>query len=360
MGANSGIEWTDHTFNPWIGCQKVSPACTHCYAEVDSPARVSRKIGLELWGPETTGAKRRVVSEANWRLPVKWNKQGIALGRQRVFCASQSDVFEDYRGIVVNHKGMAMGKGVKSGRWITEGEPIAADAEGKAEGIADLTLGDIRCRLFALVEATPRLDWLLLTKRPENVMKMVPDSWRSKFPDNVWMGTTVESQEYADERIPHLLGIPARIRFLSVEPMLGEIDMRCFPNNDCSAIEETCCPWGGLECKAVASCQANSGNGVKIHWVIAGGESGRDARPTQVEWVRSLRDQCEHANVPFFFKQWGEWCPFTEIPDLSMGNPVIDIESCKMDSIGAVSYHRIGKKLAGRTLDGKLYSEVPT
>jgi protein gp37 len=91
MGKDSKIEWTDHTFNPWIGCQKVSPACKNCYASVDSPARVSRSIGLELWGPESAGAKRRVVNETNWRMPIKWNNQGIALGRQRVFCASQAD-----------------------------------------------------------------------------------------------------------------------------------------------------------------------------------------------------------------------------------------------------------------------------
>jgi len=251
MGRDSKIEWTTHTFNPWIGCTKVSPGCAHCYAE----ARMDHRFGQVKWGPSQP---RRRTSAANWRLPVRWNKEAAgAAERPRVFCASLADVF---------------------------------DSEGPADARADL---------FALIEATPNLDWLLLTKRPENILAMVPESWRTAWPVHAWIGTTVEDQKRADERIPHLLTIPARVRFLSCEPLLGAVDLL-------TAAFIGAGSFGAME---------------GIQWVIAGGESGTDARPMHPAWARDLRDQCARAGVPYLFKQWGEWAPLNDGPgaDLDMG-----------------------------------------
>ncbi|MGH9769098.1 MAG: DUF5131 family protein, partial [Blastocatellia bacterium] len=176
MGTNSKIEWTDHTFNPWLGCSKVSPACTNCYAEA-----WAKRSGLVKWGD---GAERRRTSEANWKEPLKWNEQARREGvRRRVFCASLADVFED-RGELV--------------QWRND--------------------------LFVMIEKTPYLDWLLLTKRPHNVLpklEAIRKHWLAdKLPlfDNIWIGATVENQEMADKRIPELIQIPAAIHFLSCEP----------------------------------------------------------------------------------------------------------------------------------------------
>ena len=175
MAKNSPIEWTDHTFNPWWGCSKVSPGCTNCYAET-----WSKRTGRTLWGPV---AERRFFSEKHWQQPVKWNADAQAEGKpKRVFCASMADVFE-----------------------------------------ARKDLEDWRRRLWALVRSTPWLDWLLLTKRPQNVEGMVP--WGRNWPDNIWLGTTVEDQTRAVERLPVLLKHPAKCRFLSCEPLLAGVDL---------------------------------------------------------------------------------------------------------------------------------------
>lgn len=178
MGRHTTIEWTDRTFNPWQGCRRVSPGCEHCYAE----ARDVRFDGGKHWGPR---GERRVTSAANWRQPIQWNREAKAIGvRDRVFCASLADVFEDRR-----------------------------------------DLDEPRALLWGVILATPHLDWLLLTKRPQNVRGMVPSAWRDAWPRNVWIGTTVEDQKRADERIPVLLTIPAPVRFLSMEPLLERVDL---------------------------------------------------------------------------------------------------------------------------------------
>ena len=263
MGSNSKIEWTGtrlpdgtwepgNTFNPWVGCTKVSPGCDHCYAE-----GWAKRSGLVTWGGD-----RRRTSAANWRQPIKWNRQAAAAGvRKRVFCASLADVF---------------------------------DNQVPAEWRADL---------WALIGETPALDWLLLTKRPQNAAKMIVDARRAclggvdaadehfQWPwPNVWLGTTVENQAEADRRVPHLLAVPAAVRFLSCEPMLGSIDlMRA----------------GATEVDCVAPGEANIGAFSRglVDWIIVGGESGPGARPMHPDWARSLRNQCQAAGVPFFFKQ---------------------------------------------------------
>jgi protein gp37 len=288
MAENSKIEWTDHTFNPWIGCTKVSPACDHCYAETSTPARVLRGTGNETWGPHSV---RRRTSPATWRKPHQWNKKSFELqqaGRMplRVFCASLADVFD-------NHKSI-------DPQWRTD--------------------------LFTLIEETSFLTWQLLTKRPQNIMKMVPESWRAGLPRNVWIGTTVENQEEANRRIPALLKVPAAIHFLSCEPLLGEVSVAGM------AIGGTLWIGGQRGCGGTHNHAGRAG--VVYHryyhevdpraphhhhderckkgldWVICGGESGANARPMNPEWARSLRDQCARAGVPFFFKQWGEWVDY--------------------------------------------------
>jgi protein gp37 len=228
MSANSAIQWTDHTFNPWWGCIRVSPGCEHCYAET-----FAKRLGFDIWGPAKT-TDRRVFGEKHWAAPLKWNRDADREGRRRrVFCASMADVFEDHP---------------------------AANAE--------------RPKLWELIRATPWLDWQLLTKRPENIVAMLPADWEHGYA-NVWLGTTVESQE-STSRIAHLLDrrIGADVvRFLSCEPLLGPVDLR---------------EW-------VAS----------IEWIIIGGESGPKARPFNLAWARSLVAQCRAGGSAPFVKQLG-------------------------------------------------------
>lgn len=315
MAENSKIEWTDHTFNPWIGCTKVSAACDHCYAET-----WDTRFNGERWGPH---AARTRTSAANWRKPLAWDKQAAAERvRRRVFCASLADVFD-------NHKSI--------------------DPEWRAD-------------LWELIQETQNLDWLLLTKRPQNVKRFLPDEWDGgewggPWP-NVWLGTTVENQEEADRRISHLLSVPAVVHFVSCEPLLGSVDLTRWLSG-CHECAEECgfrssetapprnerchtCGWVGQDagefcpdCGAQdfgGVCPDCNANVVQHHpdttcldWVICGGESGPDARPMHPDWARSLRDQCRDAGVAFHFKQWGEH-----------------------DHDG----RRIGKKETGRLLDG--------
>ncbi len=224
---NSPITWTDHTFNPWIGCAKISEGCAHCYAETLMAKRYKRV----QWGPNGTRAHTKPLT---WRDPLKWNAEAAAQGiRYRVFTASLADIFEDRE-----------------------------------------ELSPWRDDLHELIRQTEHLDWLVLTKRPEIAARYYSEH---PIPQNVWLGTSVENTA-ATRRIPILASIPAKVRFLSCEPLLEGIP--------------------GLDLH-------------NIHWLIAGGESGVGARPVHPEWIRSLRDQCRDANVPFFFKQWGGTQPKT-------------------------------------------------
>ena len=273
MARNSKIEWTDHTFNPWWGCTKVSPACDHCYAET-----WARRVGLDVW---SSGKPRRFLSDAYWRQPHRWNKVArLANQRARVFCASMSDVFE----------------------WKKELTPW-------------------RHKLWGLIEETPHLDWLLLTKRPHLATRLTP--WNDNWPRNVWLGVTVENQKWTEKRLPHLESIPANIRFLSCEPLLGKINL---------------CEW--LEQNV-------------IHWVIAGGESGFNARPSNPDWFLSLRDQCIAHDTPFHFKQWGDWAPVDVVADNVSPRSILAGDSYST-SIG-----RFGKKSSGRLLDGRTWDGLP-
>lgn len=355
MGKETDISWCDHTFNHVIGCEKVSEGCRNCYASVSTPVRVAGKIGLKLWGGESTGAVRRVASESMWKEPIKWNKQAEKEGkRKRVFCASLADVFERFDGDIVDSHGnklyLNLREDEKDDWWHTENTGLGVD------------LDSVRARLFDVIGLTPWLDWLLLTKRPENVMDMAPTLWKQfGFPFNVWMGTTVENQDYAEQRIPHLLSIPAKVRFLSVEPMLGEVNVPHVIAADGDSASKGTMHWMGID--------------AGINWVICGGESGDKARPMHPDWVRHLRDQCVAAGVAFHFKQWGNWLPFTDkYPGVNKamngeGSPMF-LESIRVDGKvytdvmydpgdNDIVYANVGKKVAGRQIDGRTWDEVP-
>lgn len=234
MGDQTAIAWADHTFNPWWGCEKVSPGCKHCYAET-----LAKRFapGMKLWGP---GRTFRTFGDAYWRLPLKWDRAAAKAGRRaRVFCASMADVFDD-----------------------------------KAPGIE-------RVKLWAAIRKTPNLDWLLLTKRPENFASLLPVDWGDGWP-NVWLGTSVESQQYADERIPHLLATPAAVRFLSCEPLLAPVDLL------------------GVR-PDIWRTRPDAMDG--ISWVIVGGESGDDFRAMDLAALEAIVEQCRAANVAVFVKQ---------------------------------------------------------
>ncbi|WP_028204974.1 phage Gp37/Gp68 family protein [Paraburkholderia nodosa] len=313
MSENSKIEWCDATFNPWIGCTKVSPGCDHCYAERSTPSRV-QKIN---WGP---GAPRRRTSASNWRKPLQWNKAHAEFfaahgRRQRVFCASLADVFDNE----------------VDPRW--------------------------RIDLFDLIELTPNLDWLLLTKRIGNAMRMLKSHDWCAGQRNVWLGITVVNQEEADRDIPKLLATPAHMKFLSMEPLRGDVYVReyltpSFPH--CVAFVQGkqmedgyCGRCGGHRSDPIHRRDTHD----YIDWVIAGGESGAGARPMHPTWPRRLRDQCAGASVPFLFKQWGEWAPAPGVIDASGGM------FHRVDDDAWMQ--RLGKKDAGRLLDGRTHDEFP-
>ena len=240
MGENPKIEWCRHTFNPWIGCTKVSAGCAHCYAE----ELMDRRYGTAKWGDDGTRVR---TSPGNWRKPLAWDRAAKKAGeRHRVFCASLADVFEDRD-----------------------------------------ELRPWRAELFELIANTPHLDWLLLTKRPENIVRLWPGVsmavlWETpeghNVFHNVWLGTSVEDHRVVD-RVDHLRDIPARVRFLSVEPLIGSLD--------------------GLNLDG-------------IDWVIVGGESGAHKRPVPLDVARGIRDTCAREGIPFFFKQVDKVQP---IPD---------------------------------------------
>ncbi len=274
--AETTIQWTDYTFNPWVGCQRVSPGCEHCYAEnydkrvggvpLKRRAAEAAKVGVEYtraaaergdpllrWGPK---APRTRTSVSYWKQPLKWDAAAKAAGvRKRVFCASLADVFEDRAELI---------------GWRED--------------------------LFGLIASTPQLDWLLLTKRPENIARLwphalgepggggalpCPPAGPEHWP-NVWLGTTVEDQRRADERIPALLSVPAAVRFLSCEPLLEHVNL------------DAAGAWG-IDGVTVE----------RIDWVIVGGESGGNARPFDVAWARELVDGVRLAGAVPFMKQLG-------------------------------------------------------
>ena len=265
---NSKIEWTDHTFNPWIGCQHVSPGCDNCYAET----LMATRYGRVDWGPH---GERKRTADANWRNPIKWNAQAKAFRREngyrpRVFCASLADVLDNQ----------------VDPAW--------------------------RKDLFDLIRDCRRLDWLLLTKRPQNMKKMLPSDWGDGY-RNVWLGVTAENQEWFDRRWPILRDIPAVIKFISYEPAIGPLRL---PKE-----------------------------GPLPDWLISGGESGGGARPVDPEWVRRVIRDCRRYGVAPFHKQWGT----------HQSNPLVVEQGMTPGEARALDPRGKG----GALVDGELVHEFP-
>lgn len=225
----------------------------------------------------------------NWENPLKWNRAAEKEGvRKRVFCASMADVFESHDDL------------------------IAA-----------------RARLFELIAITPHLDWQVLTKRPQNIRKLLPTGY--VFPPNLWLGTTVENQDSADKRIKYLLEFPkAAVLFLSCEPLLGSVD--------------------------ISKYLVPSANGAKINWVIVGGEAGPNSRPMNPLWAQSLIEQCEEHGTAVHFKQWGDYLPSDRFPDGTMKGKRVTVDRPDDSKIHMI---RVGKKVAGRVFMKKVWDGFP-
>lgn len=381
MSENSKIEWTDHTFNPVRGCTKISPGCAHCYAEKLSH-RNPKVLGE--WG---SGAPRVVAKEAYWREPVKWN----AAADMFTECEACGWRGRFPRGGRVTNSVMHCPDCDRCGSLRADSRKHRIRPRVFCASLADWLDPEwpieVLTRLLALIHDTPHLDWLLLTKRPEQWRKRfgtVMDRWneredkatandlrveiwmgkwlRGEPPANVWIGTTVEDQNCADERIPALLSIPARVRFLSCEPLLGRVQIARWLHTFACLQHHAEEPafWSTMQC----TCAARD-----LHWVICGGESGDGARPMHPEWARSLRDQCQSARVPFFFKQWGEWCAAkilsethfqVETPSASPGPKYPEFRHWKNSIPGDPNISaKVGKKTAGRLLDGREHDAFP-
>lgn len=304
MAENSKIEWTNHTFNPWRGCTKIAPGCANCYADAMSK-RNPKTLGV--WGDKGT---RVVASEAMWREPLKWDRLAKEAGeRHRVFCASLADVFEDWQGPMVNSDAKRLQIG-PDGKWfVWDHERTGKDADG----LAWVTMDDVRRRLFALIDATPNLDWLLVTKRPQNVRRMWPEhsprrqcaaGSRDTYRSNVWLLTSISDQATADAMIPHLLGCRdlCPVLGLSAEPLLGPVDLIAIGHGDQRGLNAIT---GEFRYYRESDGEPVSDWGPKIDWVIIGGESGPGARPYDLAWPRSIIAQCRDAGGAVFHKQTG-------------------------------------------------------
>jgi protein gp37 len=342
VSAKTGIEWTDATWNPLRGCSRVSEGCRHCYAEqvayrFSGPGQpYEGLVRINAAGervPEWSGVVKLV--EKHLLDPLRWKEP------RRIFVNSMSDLF---------HPNVP-------DEWID--------------------------RIFAVMALCPQHEFQVLTKRPERMLAYLSreglwfriqlaserlafgTKWsvdraahrRGDFLDHVWLGVSVEDQKTADERIPLLLQTPAAVRFISAEPLLGPLDIA---------------PWLIRLPLAAGAARLTGGVAFEIadrvlDWAIGGGESGREARPMHPDWARSLRDQCQAAGVPFFFKQWGEWKP------AERGDPDFLHPNGGMRQDGSVTRWpdgpgfdnplwsiRVGKHAAGALLDGREWREFPS
>ncbi len=274
MGEITHIAWCHHTFNPWIGCNEVSPGCLHCYARQLAEARLGAQ-----WGAQTP---RNLTATSTWQLPFRWNRMAEREGqRHRVFCSSLADVFEDRR-----------------------------------------DLDEPREWLFRMIELTPWLDWLLLTKRPQNILKLTPGRWYRGAPPGLWLGATMEDGKRTRERAPELINaaraLGVRVRFASCEPLLEDIadEMRpflgerswfgCGMGTQHPRLHRGKGPRGS-DCPRDELHHHHDFGCVGINWVIVGGESGAKPRLFDVKWAQGLIADCRLTGVPLFMKQTGAW-----------------------------------------------------
>lgn len=336
MGASTKISWADSTANLWIGCVEVSPACGDdegggCYAK-----ELAERYGWTTWGGP------RVYCKAGWALARKLQRAANDNGgvdpelgrRRRIFVNSLSDFFDNHKTVI----------------W--------------------------RDAAWQLIRECPDVIFMLLTKRPENILKMLPPDWGEGW-DNVWIGTTVEDQKRADHRVPLLLNVPAVVHFVSMEPLLGPVDLTSICTghyfiNALAGYKYHDAPEG--EHSATEPCR-------EIGWVITGGESGDRARPSHPAWFDQLRDDCAVTSTPFVFKQWGEWVAVRDLPkgDLDQlyhpapkRNPdatrrckvpqaVLQLDGTVKDEWprGAMLMFRVGRKRDPEHLAGRSHLEFP-
>lgn len=352
---NSNIEWTDHTLNFWWGCTKVSPACTHCYAE-----QVAKVFGKRLFGTVPTWG----AGQPRFQRLEAARKKAIKLNNKPRICTGC--------GYVGRERTQECPKGCGSTTWRRHRVFVNSmsdwlDPEVPIEWLA---------YLLETIHLCPNLDFQLLTKRPENWIPRIllkggvecmakhdyvrdtsPSGYKwhnvqsfyswltdwttgNQTPPNVWIGTTVEDQTRADQRLPHLLEIPASIRFLSCEPLLGPVDLK-------------------LDFALISDLATANPAPPAIHWVIAGGESGGQARPTHPDWFRSLRDQCAAAHVPFFFKQWGEFISVDNMRHIKGRDLRLDQKYRGQKFEDDTLMLRAGTDHTGRLLDGHLHDQFP-
>lgn len=295
MAENSSIEWTDHTWSPWIGCTKVSPACDGCYAA----HLMDTRLGRVEWGPH---GERSRTSANYWRQPLAWNREAQAAGRMLRVFPSLCDPFDN------------------------QADPA------------------VRREWFDLIRATPHLLWLLLTKRPQNIVRMV--GTEEGLPENVALGATCENQEVADRNVRHLLDAARDLypafTFVSAEPLLGPIN---FTKIDYGVSGGFRIIRDALRLSAIE----------RIDWVITGGESDQGAhkaRPSHPDWYRAIRDACAAAGVPYLHKQNGEWADADSVPSEILE----EFDARGLTADGVV---RLGKKAAGRLLDGVEHNGFP-
>ncbi|MEQ9518481.1 MAG: phage Gp37/Gp68 family protein [Parvibaculum sp.] len=350
MSDKTKIEWADATWNPIVGCSVVSPGCTNCYAMKLAGTRMKNHptrqglTGESKAGPVWNGQVR--FNEKELLKPLSWRKP------RKIFVCAHSDLFQE----------------AVPDEWID--------------------------KVFAIMALCPQHTFQVLTKRPERMREYMQDEfvtcrwhlaafmhhqkefqagvrvfgsisvdeddeWHVPMPlPNVWLGVSVEDQTRADERIPVLLATPAAKRFVSAEPLLGPVDLSQIVSREGEifnslSLEE----WAAFP--DAPEVKHTPGAGALIDWVIVGGESGKNARPMHPDWVRSLRDQCKDADVPFFFKQWGEWAPWDDdnwsLPDGC--DDVLAHERAR--TIGGVEFLPVGKRSAGAKLDSKEHREFP-
>lgn len=352
---NTKIEWTSgpngeegYTFNPWLGCAKVHAGCTNCYAEV-SQAVSMRKGGPVQWGEVWQGGQRSMVADSTWKHPFTWARAAAKAGeRRKVFCASLADVLEVPR---------------RPDRWPSEWSPARIEQAIDQVETTARAMAETRQRLFTIIRETamysparmnPRanmvedwwgLDWLLLTKRPEN-WNLIPEDIRPL----VWLGTSISDQKTADEYVPRLLDTHGfRYRFLSCEPMVGPVDLsHAIGDRFCmkctrgllwdDAVEPTPAaraqfvdPECELACPHCGGETDSRYDDERVSWVVFGFESGRKARHGHVDWIRQGLKQCQEAGVAAFVKQLGarprmnyyEWRRWAESEGWADENPIL-------------------------------------
>ena len=355
MADHTRIEWTDATWNPITGCTLVSDGCRHCYAATLAATRLKNHPSRAGLARLNAAGEAKFTGEVrlnnDWiDQPLRWRKS------RRIFVCAHGDLFHE----------------AVPDEWIDR--VFAVMALAPRHVIQVLTKRPERMReYFSALAASPsrRFDVLLAARRVGATLMELQtiEQLLATLPlPNVWLGTSVEDQATADARIPHLLATPATVRFVSAEPLLGPVDITQpqFGEMHCAArCNGNCLARGDEECP-------DQYDMPKLDWLIVGGESGRKARPMHPDWARSLRDQCQDAGIPFFFKQWGEWAPDYPWPGSATETTQRAFwhDSCGLifdtpaqeDGLSFFSdghVLRVGKRAAGRLLDGREWNEVP-